>query len=230
MSTALKKQLIEYWPLDEASGTRRGAFRGLDLTDNNTVTGNPGTCGSLASQFASANTEYLSRVSEDVFNPQGSFTFSTWVYMDSKPTNSTILSKYEASAGTSYWLLHEGGSDRFSLYVSPNAAGSGQVNLLASSFGSPSLSTWYFIIFSVNKQDQRLEISVNNGTMNTTSFTSDVYVSTSPFRIGNWQHSVEYPWNGRIQRVGFWDRLLSAEEKTFIYNSGCGKDWPFYSN
>ena len=70
MRQQLRNKLVGYWPLEEASGTRRVAMwggeypvgaTGLDWADNNTVTGNPGPSSNLrlASQFTAVTTEFL---------------------------------------------------------------------------------------------------------------------------------------------------------------------------
>src|SRR3990167_8622771 len=55
----LETNLSEHWNLDETSGSRIGSFANKSLTDNNTVTSNPGKI-SNAGQFTRVNSEYLS--------------------------------------------------------------------------------------------------------------------------------------------------------------------------
>ena len=55
----LPTNLIAYWKLDEASGTRNDSKGANHLTDNNTVTQAVGKVGNAA-QFTLANSEYLS--------------------------------------------------------------------------------------------------------------------------------------------------------------------------
>ena len=42
---ALTDSIVAYWKLEEASGSRADVVGGNTLTDNNTVTGNPGKLG-----------------------------------------------------------------------------------------------------------------------------------------------------------------------------------------
>ena len=60
----LLTNLISFWEMEEASGTRVDAVvaSGNDLTDNATVTQNPGKVGNAA-QFTLATSEWLSHVS-----------------------------------------------------------------------------------------------------------------------------------------------------------------------
>jgi hypothetical protein len=34
-------------------------------------------------------------------------------------------------------------------------------------------------------------------------------------------------WNGMVDEVGFWKRVLTPAERAEIYNSGAGKTYPF---
>jgi hypothetical protein len=64
-------------------------------------------------------------------------------------------------------------------------------------------------------------ISVNAGTVNTTSFSGGIFDGTTAFLIGS-RSGATYM-NGRIDEVGVWKKLLSASELTELYNSGAGK-------
>src|SRR5574341_2164717 len=83
---AVKGNLISFWELEEASGTRLDATASdNDLTDNNTVTQATGKVGNAA-QFTRANTEYLS-IAHNTSIACGDIdqTRCAWVYLDSKP-------------------------------------------------------------------------------------------------------------------------------------------------
>ena len=54
----LTDDLVAYWTLDEASGTRSDSVGSSDLTDINTVTSAPGILNGAA-QFTAANNEYF---------------------------------------------------------------------------------------------------------------------------------------------------------------------------
>src|SRR6056300_583443 len=91
-----KEDLVSFWKLDEASGTRVDAFGSNDLTDNNTVgqatslTGVPYTEGA---DFERGNTEYLSitDASQSGLSPLSSdFSVSVWVKFESLPGGSAL--------------------------------------------------------------------------------------------------------------------------------------------
>lgn len=215
----LRKDLVEYWPLNEASGTRRGAVNGIDLTDNNTVTGNPGTCGSLASQFTSANSEYLSS-SDSIMSPGDTdCSFSGWFY----PTeiNNDGKDIFGRNAASEYFLeLYGTGSPyNFRWRYGSGDLDNQEAGLL--------LNDWNFFVCWHDSVNNIVGYTLN-GTTRTLSYSSGGGTPGGAFEIGR-AVAVRY-FSGRLQRFGFWKRVLTNEEKTFLYNLGCGKDWPFYAD
>ena len=216
--------LVSYWNLDETSGSRADSFGSETLTDNNTVTGATGKV-SGAAQFTAANSEYLSHADDAALSTGDiDFTFAYWLYMDSKSAEMHTISK-SGVLNREYDLVYDPGSDRFYWQVSSTGISfDGQVQ--ASSFGAPSTGTWCFFVHWHDSVNNVIGIQVNNGTVDTTSFSAGVNDGTSAFHIGA---EVAAPaqryWDGRIDEVGFWKKVLSAQEKTDLYNSGNGNTY-----
>ncbi len=216
-ASTLNTSLICYWKLDETSGTRvdsEPTGSAQNLTDNGTVTSNTGIIGN-AGQFTAANNEYLSHAdSADLSVGNIDFTLAAWVYMDTKPSETYIVSK----GASEYYLRYlGGGTDRFQFVVE------GGFTVSANNLGSPSTSTWYFIVAWHDSVNDQLGISVNDGTPNTVSYSSGVTDTTDVFNIGTVLNLTSVDWNGRIDEVGFWKKVLSAAERTELYNAGAGK-------
>lgn len=221
-SSGLNAGLVAFWKLDEVSGARADSVGANHLTDNNTVTqAAAGKVGSAA-QFTAASSESLS-IADNAAVSTGDidFSFAAWVYLDSKGADRVILGK--AGATTEYLLRYVSSSDRFQFYCA-NGASNG--NVLANVLGSPALATWYFIVVWHDATANTLNIQVNNGTTNGTFYSAGVADGANGFRLGAQDNNVDY-WNGRIDAVGFWKRLLSGAEVTSLYNSGNGREYPF---
>jgi len=103
----------------------------------------------------------------------------------------------------------------------------GQNSVIASTHGTVTTGVWSFVVCSHDTAADMLRISVNAGAENTTSHSAGMAQSTSQFRLGNWQNTVDWAMNGAMQRVGFWKRVLTADERTYLYNGGRGRDYPF---
>jgi RHS repeat-associated protein len=54
-----------------------------------------------------------------------------------------------------------------------------------------------------------------------------VYASTATFRIGAYNTTPAGFWNGRIDAVGYWTRVLTASERASLYSNGSGCEYPF---
>jgi len=213
--STLSNGLVAYWKLDEASGNRADSVGGNTLTDNNTVTQNPGKVGN-AGQFTSANSEYLS-IADNAALSMGDFDFeiTCWVYADTL-TLSTILAKghLDGTATEEYAIWYN--SNRFRWTVSN---GTTQDDAVANTFGTPSTATWYFLDCYHDSMNNLIGISINNGAFNTTAHSAGSFDSANALRIGVTSNG-NYYWNGRIDEVKFWKRLLTASERAEDYTNG----------
>jgi len=201
-----------YYKLDEVSGTRADSGpNGLSLTDVNTVTQAPGKLIDAA-VFVSANEEKLSGGIADASSVAGDFSMGCWVYLTAKSgTTNGLLSKW--NVGGEYILSYENGTDRFRYYQDATA-------LTASSFGSPTLNTWYFVV--VTRSGTTAKISVNAGTQDSTTITNDATVDRN-FAIGGLDEA-GYGFNGRIDQAFKFPFALTQAEIEWLYNSGSGRE------
>lgn len=218
---ALTDGLVCYWRMEEASGTRVDQVSGRDLTDNNTVTSNTGRQGNAA-QFTRANSEYLSSVSHADLSPGDTdFTFQAWVYLDSKPSGSQmrIIDKYYIGS-KEYTLLYLQSSDKFGIAFSSDGSAD---SVYLETTGTVTTGTWYCVHFWHDSVNNQIGISVNAGTADTTGYSGGVYQGTSEFCIGRTSGPTNYHyWDGRIDEVALWSRVLTGAERTELYNGGAG--------
>lgn len=223
-ATSLSTGLVGYWKLDEASGTRNDSGGTNHLTDNNTVTQAAGKVANAA-QFTAANSEYLS-VADSAALSTGDidFTICAWVYLDSKSSSRLIVSKgtLATAAATEYWVDHLASTDRFRFGVSTGAA---LATVSADVLGAPSLATWYFVVAWHDSVGNTINISVNNGAANSAAHSAGVQDSTQPFQIGAAAGPSGFM-DGRVDEVGVWKKVLTAAERTLMYNGGSGRTTP----
>lgn len=225
---ALLDNLIAHWKLNESSGTRNDSHGANHLTDNNTVGSATGKLDGAA-QFVAANSEYLSRADNaDLSTGDVDFTLACWVYLDSKNDNQAILVKDSATAGDrEYTLYYDLGVDRFVFVVfRPTDAA---VNLKADNFGAPSTGTWYFVTAWHDAAADQIGIAINAGTADTVASGGALQASGgAEFRLGASAYSgFESYLDGRLDSASLWKRVLTAQERTDLYNSGNGLDYPF---
>lgn len=222
--------LISFWELDEASGTRNDAHGTNHLADNNTVLSGAGKV-DTAADFEQDNAEFLS-IASNASLQMGDidFTICAWVNLESKTHPTTddlnIIAKRGGAGSLQYYLRYKESADRFNFEVSPDGSVS-VTSLNATTFGSPSLATWYFVVAWHDATANTINIQVNNGTADSTAHSTGVDATATPdFMIGNYGTTLgpgDEQWDGLIDQVGVWKRLLTADERTFLYNSGNGR-------
>jgi len=230
--STLLDNIVAYWKLDEASGTREDSVGSNDLTDNNTVTQAQGKVDEAA-QFTNEYPnpyEYLSHADNaDLSTGDIDFTIAAWVYGDRTPESNEywgIVTKDSDSDSREYFLIWNGNENRFHFRVMDGSASKGEVK--ATTFGAPSTLTWYFIVVWHDATANTVNIQVNNGTVDSAATSGAPADTDAEFRIGR-DYSDNYRcWDGRIDEVGFWKRTLTEAERTALYNSGNGVSHPHF--
>jgi len=222
----LTNGLISFWELDELSGLRADQViaSGNHLTDNGTVTQNPGKVGQAA-QFVRANNEYLSRASNPSLQCGDiDFTIVAWIYMDSKADNNRIMVKDNTSpAGArDYLTTYRFTTDRFEGFVfKPTDVA---VNVVANTFGSPLIATWYFFVCWHDATADTLNISINNGGTDSVATGGALQAAGgAEFRLGSAAFDGAVgSLDGRLDQPDLYKRVLTAADRTFLYNNGNG--------
>lgn len=218
----LPVDLYAFWSLEEESGNRVDATgNGHTLTDNGTVTSNPGKVGTAA-QFTLGEQERLTRTDAN-FPSFGDidFTIAGWAFLDTVGATQPLVSKFASSPQREWMLYYLSGTNRFQWRVTGD--GSTQTTLNANSLGAPVVSTWYFIVCWHDAAADTISIQVNNGTADSTAHTAGVFNSTADFMLG--AHGAFEYFQGRLDQWGVWKRVLTAAERTYLYNSGAGRSY-----
>jgi prepilin-type N-terminal cleavage/methylation domain-containing protein len=221
----LPNNLAGYWKLNETSGSRADSKGVTPLTDNNTVTYNPGKKGNAA-QFAQANFEFLSSADNATISTGDiNYSLAGWVYLDSKAGYGTLAAKYLVGTNREYWLGYDGAVDRITWYVY-DAAGTRIGFVASNNFGAMSAGVWYFFYAEHNATNNTVSISVNNSALDTAATTGPAGDSTATFFLGADSPSSSVDaLNGRLDEVGYWKRALTAQERTDLYNGGSGNTY-----
>jgi hypothetical protein len=224
----LTRGLLGYYRLEETSGVRfnRGTYgSSLHLTDNNTVgtvtgkvaiQGNTGT----AAFFTRGNSEYLSLSSPSVLNPGDTdFSISTWFKIDpSLPnTNQNVFGLWGNAGSRAYKLFYNGANQNIYFYVSNNGTATQTIGNTA-----VSTNTWYNLtVVHSNGGTPSTTAYLNNSSIGTTGHTV-FKVGVVPFILGGIADGTNY-YNGALDDFAFWNKTLTADEVSEVYNSGSGK-------
>lgn len=215
---ALADNLVAYWELEEASGTRVDSHASYDLTDSGSPTNATGIQGNgVDLELSSSQYLYVA----DPFHISDNLSISSWIKAESF-TNSD-----------NRWICKWYNQNEYILRLN-----AGKVNVLMSCSGgtvqvtgasSLYTSTWYHIVVTYNSTDG-LKVYVNNGSPLTASANGTINNSVEPFTIGVARSdggaiSTGTLFDGIVDEVGVWDRTLTADDVAELYNSGAGMSY-----
>jgi hypothetical protein len=212
---ALADDLVAYWSLDEASGNAIDAHSAYDLTDTNTVDTATGKVGN-ARDFERTNSEGFTHADDAAFSRGDTdFTFACWVNAEAFGDKHCVINK-----GEEYSLeTDEFDSNKFYWNVNNYA-------VQAKWTVAPSTATWYFLACWHDSVNNLIGISLNAGTAVTTSHSGGVNNTALNFAVGFRQDGARF-WDGLIDELGLWGRVLTSDEITELYNSGSGRDYAY---
>lgn len=177
----------------------------------------------MAAQFTAANLEYLS-IADNTSLSMGDidFTCAGWVYFDTlvgATRNYGLIGKYTTVTNNREYLVALNTNNNLTFIVSSDGTGANTAS--ATDLTALSTGTWYFVVGWHDATNNLIGISVNNNNPTTTAWANGVLDSTTPFNLGNWGNNTQYH-DGRMCGVGIWKRVLTAAERTALYNSGNG--------
>jgi len=212
-NTALATNLVSYWEMEETSGTRYDEVGNNDLTANGTVTSETGKQGNAAS-FDRENTEYLyiEDANQTGLDLTGSHTINMWIKRDSADWmgfyahNST-----DTSGGQAYYNV----SNQIQM-IYDNACEFTAAYTLT-------VGTWYMLTFTYNVSTYTATAYANGVYLGSDAGTAAPDNPTTRFHLGtSWWTGIQGPFNGGIDEVGFWSRVLTVGEISALYNAGTG--------
>ena len=212
MTIDLNNQLVSYWKLDEASGSRSDATgHGHQITpqvpssDGVQVAGKLGNgLGNLTASNAGAT--YTQYDQSDSLLSRTVWTLSLW-YL---PGSLNAFTMKNSGGGLANY-----GTGGPSLTLE---------NVLVPVFQygtNPTLTAWNFACFRWNGATQTISIRLNGGPWQTATVAFDWVPSTAANTM------TITPRSSPIDEMGWWDRLLSDDEVNALYAAGNALPYPF---
>lgn len=213
----LLTNLISYWAMDEASGTRNDSHGTNHLTDNNTVASGTGKI-SNGADFEATNSEYLSHTTNASLDTGDiNFSFAAWVNPESISGEPTIVAAWNEGAGSLEHILFANYGGLPTFFVSNGGS------FPSVSWGSSlSVGTFQHIAAGHNATANEIWISVNGGTPVTASYSGGVLALGNAFYVGyNQGGAAGRYYDGIIDELGFWKDDIRSDLAT-LYNGGAG--------
>ena len=212
----LTSDLIGYWALDELSGAAIDSHGDNDLTAVNA----PGTVAgkiNTSRDFVSASNKCFTSSSTDFPLNTDPFSLSVWVKLTASVSNQMVVTRWnQASLSTSHYQLFASPSLGWRFILMRNGATPVAVN-------GPSVITnvWTHILcYSIPGVE--IGIRVNGGSVATTASASATTNTASEIVLGSRNNgaSRDFYWQGQIDELAFWGRVISSDEQLAVYNDG----------
>lgn len=224
--------LVGWWPFsgnanDESDNGFDGVVNGANLTTDR--------FGNLNSAYSFDGVDDLISMS-GITNDYDSYSISCWILTNSIPTG---IGKYKGVLGKGSWGENHGGDHTFFLvlqdrHYEPTEQGvligyenfSGTNMVLNHSDISDFSGNWKHLVVSYDHLEETLSIYVNAELVESTSTTIGLNINTEPLIVGNmytppmtFQGMQDAFFDGKIDDIGIWDRVLVRDEITNLYNS-----------
>ena len=218
----LLTDLREYWSLGERYNPRTGQFAGNILTSNATDMVTDGL-DSLA--IDPTGGKYVSRASDALTTiGNNTHTWCAWCKVGSINQTQIILAKDNATLSTREYSLYLTSINHFRYFMANGGAtivaDANNTNVTAAA------GNWYMVCGWFDAAAGIIYCDVNAANVFSANKTANPVSNNVAFVVGNDDRHT-YGFTGPIQRVGIWNRVLTADERSYLYNGGRGRNYPF---
>lgn len=201
-----------------------------NLTAPNGLTVSDGNFGDQASHFDASKTQTSEHADENAFDATSAFTLAFWfrpTILGSSGSDATLVQKGSTLVGPNIYDYSVTLGTLGILTASFHVAGlSFDGHLDASASVAAELNKWSLAVMTWDGIGT-MTVSLNAGQRASSSRASSSVVKATDFRIGagaSDQFAGRFPFDGDIQRVGIWKRVLSRDEELDLFN---GAVFPF---
>ena len=211
--------LVSSWSMDETSGTRVDSHGSNDLTDNNTVGYVTGVI-SNAANFISANSENLSSSTQPV---TGAGARAAEFWFKTSSTADQALTSYGQNANGQWWRIRIENGVIYQRVTNGAKSWSNTWND----------GNWHHLVMQVDANSTIDDVVLYiDGTLQSSSgatTTQAINTGTGDLYFGR-EASGSIGYDGDIDECRYWNRVLTADEITWLYNSGSGRSYSDISN
>lgn len=226
---SLLTNLVAYYKLDgnanDSTGSHNGSISGATYTSSGKILG--------AYLFDGSN-DYISTFSPNFGS--SSFSISFWFKTSTSQSEKYMIGEYGTTSGISYYVLRIGqnvsnmGTNKLSILLRSSA--NEAVFSAAVSSGAINDGAWHHAVIIVNRTTNQV-IGYVDGTNTLTAsryFAGNFNGSLATMYLGA-QHyptgTIDGYWNGYLDEVAFWDKILTTDEIASLYNNNSGFSYPF---
>ena len=232
VQNSLTNNLLAYWKLDEASGTRFDSFSNLNLNQINDPLSVVGIR-NQAANLVRANSQifYIHTASLSVAG--SSFTVSSWVYLASTSgvTETRYIVRQNNTVSQPAWDMYIDETDMRPVFEVLTDGAAVYRDVKANSAAALLVGSWYNIIGWLS-DGLHIGISVNLSVNTALWVGAATNSGLKTFTIGGQSNGATITSNidSRVDEVSLWNRGLSLTERQQLYASGSGNTYISGSN
>lgn len=214
----LPTSLVSYWQLEEESSTRVDTPGVNDLTSVNVVGYAAGKQGNAADMEDGSN-QSLKIVDADQsgLDLTGSFSINLWIKPESFSSDTPLVGKWQHATNNQYMVYY----DATTLYLITDNSCSGFTYANVGKSHGMSTGNWYMVTVTYTSGTNTVEFWVNGSSLGTATGQTPSNCGAD-FYLGD-RHGNGVPqFDGLMDEVGIWSKVLSSTEIADLYNSGNG--------
>jgi hypothetical protein len=150
-------------------------------------------------------------------------TLTAWVWANSLPPWATIAANWNGAWGAFNYSAF-GADPYLSLYVADGGSPPNIVNIDYGFSSAPlSLNQWHFVAVVANAASGTVTFMQDNSAVGSFHYGSQIFASSAQLNLGD-DPSDTSPgqgnWDGKLDDLALWNRPLSGQELSTIYNAG----------
>jgi hypothetical protein len=203
--------------MQEVSGNRSDVVGGVSLADNNTVGSGTGHVQATAARFVAANSEYFSNAALSFGD--ANYTWALWMNVDVIVNNGALLTKGISDLAEYILAVSVVDASRYTSYWRTRAQADQTVS------GVLFRNVWHLFVVAHDATNNQLYISVDGVAPVPVATAGSPASSAQIFTMGN--YSATFFYDGFMEQVGRWGRVLTAADITLLWNGGAGRTYPF---
>lgn len=221
MST-IQTNLVSHWKLDESSGNAADSKGVNTLTNNNSTAYAAAKLNNGADfEASSVNSLSIADASQVGLDLATDFSFSCWLNLESVSGNMILIEKRTGGNGYTIGFTNDitgvgGGAGFFTTIQGTDVNYNKTLNT----------ATWYHIVCVYTKSAGTIDVYIN-GTLDhqIAAQSTALAASTAAFFMGG--RTASFSLDGLMDEVDIWDRAITTDEITFLYNSGTPIPYPY---
>jgi hypothetical protein len=230
-ASPLLTNLLAYYTMNEATAAVRADSVGENpLADTGSVTQGVALAANLvASAGFSGTGQYLTKDAPALALGDIDLFIAMWVSFGATSGTPAIVGQWKTDTDARGWLIGLDGVPRFRFGASSNGTAAGATFLTATTFGAITTGVPYFVMAWHDKTANTLNISINNGTVDSVAYSTGIFnATTAPLRVGaNGSVTAATLMTGSVDDLFISGRILTVAERTQLYAGGLGLPYPF---